>query len=116
MSSSRIYLHYLQDILASITKALEFVEGMSSEDFLQDDKTAYAVIRALEVIGEATKGVPDEVRDKHPDIPWRSMAGMREKLIHHYFGVELDTVWKTVTQDLRTLQPKIKDVLRQESK
>lgn len=103
MSSSRIYLHYLQDILTSITKALEFVEGMSREDFLQDDKTAFAVVRALEVIGEAAKGVPDEVRDRYPDIPWRSMAGMRDKLIHHYFAVELDTVWKTATQDLRTL-------------
>jgi uncharacterized protein with HEPN domain len=115
MSSSRIYLHYLQDIVANITKALEFVEGMSGDDFLQDDKTAFAVIRALEVIGEAAKGVPEEVRDKYPGIPWRNMAGMRDKLIHHYFGVELDTVWKTVTQDLRTLEPKIKDVLRQES-
>ena len=114
MNSSRIYLHYLQDIVANAEKALQFVQGMSGDDFLQDDKTVFAVIRALEVMGEAAKNVPDEVRNKYPHIPWRDMAGMRNKLIHHYFGVDLKTVWKTVTRDLPILLPQLEDVLKHE--
>jgi uncharacterized protein with HEPN domain len=115
MNSSRIYVHYLQDILENASKACEFVEGMNGDDFLQDDKTVFAVIRALEVIGEATKNIPDDVRNKYPNIPWRDMAGMRDKLIHHYFGVDLNTVWKTVTRDLPFLCPKLQEILTSES-
>lgn len=78
--------------------------GMTFEQFSQDDKTAYAVVRALEIIGEATKKIPDAVRDQYPQIPWREMAGMRDKLIHDYFGVNLGVVWKTVQEDLPLLQ------------
>lgn len=115
MSSPRIYLHYLQDIIDNAAKALEFVQDMNEDDFLQDDKTIFAVIRALEVMGEAAKNVPDSIRDKYPQIPWRDIAGMRDKLIHHYFGVDLKTVWKTVTRDLPALNPSLVKVLIQES-
>lgn len=115
MSSSRIYLHYLQDILNNANKALEFVKGMSEAEFLEDDKTVFAVIRALEVIGEAAKNVPDDVRNKYTQIPWRDVAGMRDKLIHHYFGVDLKTVWKTVNNDLAVLVPEFVEILQKES-
>lgn len=115
MSSSRVYLHYLQDVLANAEKALAFVQGMSGDDFLRDEKTVFAVIRALEVMGEAAKNVPDNVRQKYPHIPWRDMAGMRDKLIHHYFGVDLGTVWKTVKKDLPALQPELAKIVVQES-
>ncbi len=116
MSSSRIYLHYLHDILENAAKACQFVDGMSGDDFLQDDKTVFAVIRALEVMGEAAKNIPDDIRDKYPAIPWRDMAGMRDKLIHHYFGVDLNTVWKTVTRDLPILYPKLQEIIIIESR
>lgn len=115
MSSPRIYLHYLQDILGNATKALEFVQGMSEDDFLQDDKTVFAVIRALEVMGEAAKNVPDDIRNKYSQIPWRELAGMRDKLIHHNFGVDLKTVWKTVSRDLPILYPRLEEIWKHES-
>jgi uncharacterized protein with HEPN domain len=115
MSSPRIYLHYLEDILGNAAKALEFVKGMSESEFLQDDKTIFAVIRALEVMGEAAKNVPDDIRNKYSHIPWRDLAGMRDKLIHHYFGVDLKTVWKTVNRDLPILCPKLEEVWKRES-
>lgn len=114
MSSSRIYIHYLQDILENAEKAIFFVNGMSGDDFLNDEKTVFAVICALEVIGEASKNIPDDVRAKYPQIPWRNMAGMRDKLIHHYFGVDLSTVWKTATIDLPALYPELTKILAQE--
>lgn len=68
-------------------------------------------MRALEIIGEATKNIPAEVRNQYPDIPWRSMAGMRDKLSHQYFGVNLEVVWKTSTEDLPQLRTKLQIVL-----
>jgi uncharacterized protein with HEPN domain len=114
MTSPRIYLHYLQDMAENAAKALQFVQGMSGDDFLRDEKTFFAVIRALEIIGEAAKNIPDPIREKYPQIPWRDMAGMRDKLIHHYFGVDLKTVWKTVTRDLPLLYPRLEEILQQE--
>ncbi len=77
---------YLEDIVRAMQAAESFVRGMSFEDFLPDDRTASAVIRKLEIIGEATKQIPAAVRHRHPDVPWNAMAGMRDRLIHAYFG------------------------------
>ena len=82
MSSDREYADYLEDILDAISKIANFIEGMTFDQFSRDDKTAYAVIRALEIIGEATKHIPEHVRKSNPDISWREMAGIRDKLIH----------------------------------
>jgi len=83
---------------------------MNYDDFLADDITSYATLRALEIIGEAIKKVPQTVRNRYPDIPWAEMAGMRDKLIHDYFGVNLQTVWDTVKKDIPELKPKFKQV------
>lgn len=104
---------YLKDILAAIESIEQFVTGMSFEAFQTDDKTLSAVVRKLEIIGEATKRVPDEVRLSHPDIPWREMAGMRDKLIHFYFGVDHQLVWKTVKERLPSIKLEILSILGQ---
>ncbi len=96
---------YLNDVVDAMEKASKFVDKMSYEDFANDDKTIFAVFRALEVIGEAVKNIPEDFRVKHPDIPWRDIAGMRDKLIHGYFGVDLRRVWKTVTEVIPVMKP-----------
>ncbi|MEK7397924.1 MAG: HepT-like ribonuclease domain-containing protein, partial [Candidatus Poribacteria bacterium] len=71
---------YIQDIIESMSKAMEFINGITYNSFASDDKTIFAVVRALEIIGEAVKNIPQEIREKHTEIPWREMAGMRDKL------------------------------------
>ncbi len=114
MKPKRIYIDYLNDMVSSAEKALEFVAGMNGDEFLRDEKTVFAVIRALEILGEAAKKIPNEIRDKYPAIPWREVAGMRDKLIHDYFGVNLQLIWKTVQDDLPELLPKLREVVEQE--
>ncbi|MBI5327836.1 MAG: DUF86 domain-containing protein [Deltaproteobacteria bacterium] len=109
----RSYKDYLQDILDAMNKAQGFVGSMDYEVFQNDDKTAYAVIRALEVIGEATKHVPDNLRQKYTGVPWQDMAGMRDVLIHAYFGVDIETVWLTVTEKISQIKPLIEKVLKE---
>jgi uncharacterized protein with HEPN domain len=102
---------YIQDISDAMNKAMEFVEGMEYEDFICDDKTIFAVIRVIEVIGEAVKNIPEDVKKEYPEIPWREMAGMRDKLIHGYFGVNLKRVWKTVKEEIPPLKPLFEKIL-----
>lgn len=101
----------LQDILDAMEKALEFVRGLTYEEFAQDDRTVFAVTRALEIIGEATRRVPQSIRAEHAEVPWRLMAGIRDKLIHDYSGVDLRVVWRTVQEDVPMVKPQIAAIL-----
>ena len=92
MKNSRCYEDYLEDILHEIKKVNKFISGMTFKEFSADEKTIYAVIRAIEVIGEAAKKVPDSIKKGQPTLPWREISGMRDKLIHDYFGVNLTVV------------------------
>ncbi|MFA0823691.1 MAG: DUF86 domain-containing protein [Methanomethylovorans sp.] len=80
--------------------AEDFVSDCTFEDFIGDIKTQYAVIRALEIIGEAAKNVPEDIRQKYPSVPWKDLAGIRDKLIHAYFGVDLEVVWLSVKEGI----------------
>ena len=105
MSKGREIADYLGDILSAIVEVEEFTRGMSYDAFIVDKRTINAVIRSLEVLGEATKHIPAGFRKKHPDIPWSKMAGMRDVLIHDYMGVDLKTVWKVAQERLPEIKP-----------
>ncbi len=101
---------YIEDILTAMEKTEIFVKGMDYEKFRNDEKTVFAVIRALEIIGEATKHIPNEIRQNYSKIPWKDMAGMRDVLIHDYVGVDVETVWLTVKDKIPKIKPLIKKI------
>lgn len=97
------YTDYLNDILNSINETAEFTVGMTFDEFSKDKKTINAVIRSLEVLGEASRKIPDNLKAQSPEVPWKRMTGMRNKLIHEYFGVDLEIVWAVIKEDLPPL-------------
>lgn len=107
---------YLDDIIEAIEKIELYTEGLNLEQAENDGKTFDAVIRNFEIIGEAAKNVPQEVRDKYPDVPWKEMAGMRDKLAHEYFGIRFDVVWSTIKDRLPRLKQLVKAILEQMDK
>lgn len=102
---------YLDDILEALIKIERFVKDMSLGEFKQDARTVDAVVRNFEIIGEAAKQLPEDIRQSYPDVEWKEMAGMRNKLIHAYFHVNLEVVWKTARQRV----PKLRSVVRRVS-
>jgi uncharacterized protein with HEPN domain len=101
MKKDRVYLRHILDAISDIEN---FMRGVSQDDFFENREKQYAILRALEIIGEATKNLSDELKTKNPSVDWKNMAGMRDKLIHAYFGVNLPLVWETVKKDLPRLK------------
>lgn len=100
---------YIEHILEAIDRIKKYTEGLEEQEFKKKDMVQDAVVRQIEVIGEATKQLSDEEREKYPEIPWKDLAGMRDNLIHNYFGVDLEQVWQTVKQDIPHLENILKE-------
>jgi uncharacterized protein with HEPN domain len=111
--SERVWLDYLGDIKHSVSLILEFSAGMSFADFEKDDKTQFAVIRCFEIIGEATKRLPDDLVQSAPHIPWKIMAGMRDRLIHGYDSINIPLIWRTILNDIPVLKSDIEKLFEQ---
>ncbi len=111
----RVYIDYLQDIRDNAQRAIQFTKGMDYKSFAKDEKTVYAVIRAVEIIGEAATKIPNEIRSQYPNIPWRDLTGMRIKLVHQYFGINMEVVWQTLQDDLPMLIEEMGKILDQEN-
>jgi uncharacterized protein with HEPN domain len=109
--SERADRDFLSDIREAIRRIRAYTAAMTYESFLADIKTQDAVIRNLEIIGEATKNLSEELRDRHSGVPWKPMAGIRDRLIPHYFGVNLDIVWQIVAGELPQLANQIDEIL-----
>lgn len=111
--SKRDYRLFLQDILESIERIEEYTEGYDFETFTKDRKTVDAVLRNLEIIGEAAKHVPENIRMQHPEIPWKRVIGLRNVVIHHYFGVDLSIVWVIIKKQLPELKNAVISLLEE---
>ncbi len=112
MKESRVFLVH---ILESIKSIYSFSGKLTKEEFLKDRLRQSAIIRELEIIGEAGKNIPKEFRNRHKQINWKGIAGMRDKLIHHYFGLNLERVWKVVEDDLPVLEERVRELLKKSS-
>jgi len=112
----RDYQDFLRDILDSIDKILTFTENVSFDDFKKNTMMEYAVVRCLEIIGEAAMRLPPPIKNKYPNVPWKDMVAMRNKVIHEYFGVDSEILWQTVKDDIPALRPLIKEIIKDNKK
>lgn len=106
---------FLKDIIDNINMIESFTKGMDFEDFKTDLKTIYSVTRALEIIGEATSQIPIEIREKYPKVNWKEIKGFRDKVIHKYWGVDLDIEWNVISEELVILEKQINEILEKEN-
>jgi len=109
--SEKIAKEYLRHVLEEVKFVLARVENLNEESFVKDEVLKRAIVRSLEIVGEAIKNLPDDYRNKHSEIDWKSLAGLRDKLIHHYFGVDYGIVWDVAVKELPELKEKLEKIL-----
>ena len=107
-------LEYLQHILDETTYLTDRAKGLNKDEFTQDETLKRAFVRSLEIIGEATKNVSADLRQKYSHVDWRAMAGMRDRLIHRYFGIDYDIVWDVVINKVPLLQQEVQQIIQNE--
>lgn len=116
MPEQRSIIDYINDILDAISKAENFVGNMTFEEFENDEKTLFATVRAFEIIGEASAHIPESLREKYNEIQWKRMVGMRNVLIHRYFGITKHALWNTIKNRFPGLKNQLKEILVKEKR
>jgi uncharacterized protein with HEPN domain len=106
------FLDFVEDILDAMDKVELLLEGVNYDRFEADFRINFAVVRALEIIGEASKRLPDDLRQRYPAVPWKGMAGMRDRIVHEYDNVDLQIVWDVVMKDIPHIKPQIQQILK----
>lgn len=101
---------YFDDIISSIEKIKKYIKTIEDKEFIKNSLIVDAVIRNIEIIGEASKNISDTIKKKHPDIPWKRMIGLRNITIHEYFGVDLEIIWEIVSKNLPEIKPKLNKI------
>jgi len=109
---NRSDLLYVTDMLESITRVEGYIEGMEFNEFKENNMAKDAVLRNLEVLGEAAKNLSTAIKEKYPDIPWKRIIGLRNIVIHGYFGVDFDNIWKIITDNVPEVKPSLEEVLK----
>ena len=111
----RNYKLFIQDIIDAMETIEKFVGNMKLDELKADEKTSSAVLMKFEIIGEAAKYIPNRIKEKYNDIPWKSMTGMRDRLIHAYFGIDYNLVWAAIKNEIPKLKEKLKaEILKKE--
>lgn len=103
----------LQDILQAAELLGQYTAGLTAEEFAENIEKQDSVARRLEIIGEAVKGLPQDLRDRHPEVPWRDITGARDVLVHEYFRIDLDLAWDMVKKDIPHLAEQVKEILEE---
>jgi len=111
--SKREWKLFIEDILGSIRLIKNYVENMGFDDFKNDRKTIDAVVRNFEIIGEASRFIPDEIKEKYENADWKGIVGLRNRIAHEYFDISLSIVWHIVMKELPTLEDQMKEILEQ---
>jgi uncharacterized protein with HEPN domain len=113
VTAPRDFRDFLIDLVAACRSIIRFVEGMSLDAYLADEKTRYAVMRGYEIMGEAVRHLPDELKASHSEIPWSTMAAVRNRIVHGYFGIDDSILFTTIDQELKALLPRLEALVQQ---